>query len=118
MRRGLVGAILASIALCCVTETTAPYAHADAVAYLVTVTVRPGYDFASADDALAYAHFICDAVAQARAYPQIMSDVKADFQTADEYQASYLITQAVSELCPSSIWQLRNSAAGYRPPTP
>jgi hypothetical protein len=33
-----------------------------------------------------------------------------------DYQASYLITQAVNELCPALIWQLRNSATNYRPP--
>ncbi|MDX6296043.1 MAG: hypothetical protein QOH50_5355, partial [Kribbellaceae bacterium] len=31
-------------------------ANADALAYLVNVTVRPGYDFTSAEDALAYGH--------------------------------------------------------------
>jgi hypothetical protein len=30
-----------------------------------------------------------------------MGDVKADFQTADEFQASYLVSQAVNELCPA-----------------
>ena len=93
-------------------------ANADAVAYLVNVTVRPGYNFANADDALAYGHGICDKVDQGRTYAQIMGDVKADFNTSDEYQASYLITQAVNELCPASIWQLRNSAAHYQPPSP
>jgi Protein of unknown function (DUF732) len=90
-----------------------PSAHADAVAYLVNVTVRPGYHFANADDALAYGRSICDKVAQGRGYAQIMGEVKADFQTADEYQASYLISQAVNEPCPASIRQLRNSAAHY-----
>jgi hypothetical protein len=33
-----------------------PSAHADEVAYLVNVMVRPGYNFASAADALAYGH--------------------------------------------------------------
>ena len=88
-----------------------PSARGDAVAYLVNVTVRPGYHFANPDDALAYGHGICDKVAQGRGYGQITSAVKADFQTADDYQASYLITQAVNELCPASIWRLRNSAA-------
>jgi hypothetical protein len=49
-------------------------------------------------------------------YTQIMSEVKTDFATDDEYQASYLIAQAANELGPELIWQLRNSAAGYRPP--
>ncbi|MFZ1164177.1 MAG: DUF732 domain-containing protein [Mycobacterium sp.] len=94
----------------------APAGRADTVAYLVNVTVRPGYNFANADAALAYGHTICDKVAAGRGYPQIMADVKSDFSTSDEYQASYLITQAVNELCPAQIWALRNSAADYRPP--
>jgi hypothetical protein len=44
-----------------------------------------------------------------------VASVKADFNTPDEYHASYLIAQAADELCPALIWQLRNSAAGYRP---
>jgi hypothetical protein len=95
-----------------------PSARGDAVAYLVNATVRPGYHFANPDGALPYGQGICDTVAQGRGYAQIIGEVQADFQTADDYQASYLITQAVNELCPASIWQLRNSAAGYRRPTP
>jgi hypothetical protein len=93
-----------------------PCARADVVAYLVNVTVRPGYNFADADAALSYGHDICDKVSQGRSYGQVMGDVKADFNTSDEYQASYLISQAVNELCPALIWQLRNSGANYRPP--
>ena len=100
------------------TLASAPFVRADVVAYLVNVTVRPGYNFANADTALSYGHGICDKVSQSRSYAQVMGDVKADFNTSDEYQASYLISQAVNELCPALIWQLRNSAAGYRPPAP
>ncbi len=89
-------------------------ARADVTAYLVNVTVRPGYNFANADAALGYGHDLCDKVAQGRTYAQVMGDIKADFNTADEYQASYLLSQAVNELCPALIWQLRQSAAGYR----
>lgn len=111
------GAVLASaVALGGAALTTAPAVTADAVAYLVNVTVRPGYNFANADQALAYGHGICDKIAQGEGYAALMGDVKADFNTSDEYQASYLISQAAQELCPSLIWQLRNSAAGYRPP--
>jgi len=81
------------------------------VAYLVNVTVRPGYNFANADAALSYGHGICDKVSQGRTYAQVIGDIKADFNTADEYQASYLTSQAVNELCPALIWQLRKSAA-------
>jgi hypothetical protein len=107
----LVGALLFDVA----TTAAAPSARADVMAYLVNVTVRPGYNFANADAALSYGHSLCDKVSQGRRYPQLMGDVKADFNTADEYQASYLISQAVNELCPAQIWQLRNSAAHYRP---
>lgn len=96
---------------------TAP-AYADAVAYLVNVTVRPGYNFRNTDDALAYGNGICDKIGTGLTYSQIMREVRRDFDTSDEYQASYLITQAANELCPALIWQLRNSAAGYQPPAP
>ena len=70
----------------------------------------------NADAALSYGHGICDNVAAGRTYAQLMGDVKDDFSTSDEYQASYLTTQAVNELCPAMIWQLRNSAGHYQPP--
>jgi len=91
-----------------------PISSADAVAYLVNVTVKPGYNFANADHALSYGRGVCDKIAQGRPYAQLVGDIKADFNTGDEFQASYLITQAANELCPAQIWQLRNSAAGYR----
>lgn len=94
-----------------------PTAHADAVAYLFNVTVRPGYNFPNADAALSYGNGVCRKIADGRSYGDLIADVKADFRTTDEYQASYLITQAANELCPAMIWQLRNSAAGYRSPT-
>jgi hypothetical protein len=93
-------------------------AHADAVAYLVNVTVRPGYHFSSAEAAMAYGHATCDRVRKGESYAEVMAAVKNDFASPDEYQASYLITQAVNELCPALIWQLRTSAAGYRIPAP
>ena len=118
-RGNLAVAFLAWAGLCGVAAlASAPCVRADVVAYLVNVTVRPGYNLANADAALSYGHGICDKVSQSRSYAQVMGDVKADFNTSDEYQASYLISQAVNELCPALIWQLRNSAAGYRPPAP
>jgi len=92
-----------------------PSARADTVAYLVNVTVRPGYSFANADDAIRYGRRICDKVADGRSYGAVIGDLKADFNTSDDYQAAYLINQAVNELCPALIWQLRNSAVQYRP---
>jgi hypothetical protein len=94
----------------------APTARADVVAYLVNVHVRPGYGFPNADAALGYGYGVCDKLASGHGFPQIMADVRADFDTSDDYQASYLISQAVNELCPAQIWQLRNSAAHYQAP--
>jgi len=121
VRPGLIRGLLAAALLAfgaIGAVAAAPAGYADVVAYLVNVTVRPGYNFPNADAALAYGHGTCDKVAAGRGYPQIMGDVKSDFSTSDEYQASYLITQAVNELCPAQIWTLRTSAAGYRPPGP
>jgi Protein of unknown function (DUF732) len=93
-----------------------PCARADTVAYLVNVHVRPGYNFPDADAALSYGYGICDKVAAGRGFPEVMADVRADFNTSDDFQASYLISQAVNELCPAQIWPLRNSAAHYQSP--
>ena len=94
----------------------APCAHADVVAYLVNVHVRPGYNFPNADAAIGYGNNICDRVAAKMSYAQLVDEVKADFNSTDYYQGAYLINQAVNELCPAQIWQLRQSAAGYTLP--
>lgn len=96
----------------------APTAQADAVAYLVNVTVRPGYHFANADAALQYGHAICGKVAGSQGLPEITAAISADFGNSDDRHAMYLINQAVNELCPGQIWNLRRSAAGYRPGSP
>lgn len=90
-------------------------ANADSTAYLIEVTVRPGYHFPNAEAALGYGYQLCDRVSHGEDYAGLIGGVKADFQTGDEFQASYLIDKAVNELCPAQIWQLRQSAAHYRP---
>ncbi|OBK79322.1 DUF732 domain-containing protein [Mycobacterium sp. 1274761.0] len=112
MKRVLAAATLSVIAL-----AGAPSAHADQVAYLVNVTVRPGYNFPNADAALDYGFSVCDRVAAKVGYGQLVDEVKRDVGTSDYYQGAYLINQAVNELCPAQIWQLRQSAAGYTVPT-
>jgi uncharacterized protein DUF732 len=108
--------VLATLAVTTAALTvSAPPVRANVVAYLVNVTVRPGYNFANADDAIRYGRGICDKVAQGREFALIIADVKTDFRTVDEYQASYLISQAANELCPELIWELRASAAHHRP---
>ncbi|OBJ70681.1 DUF732 domain-containing protein [Mycobacterium sp. 1274756.6] len=91
-------------------------AKADETAYLIAVTVRPGYHFPNGDP-LAYGYEICEKAAGGRTYPDLMSDVRDDLNTTDEFQAMYLISQAANELCPAQIWSLRNSAVNYRPPS-
>ena len=112
-RRRIVVPVLAALLTVGGFAVPTPAASADAVAYLVNVTVRPGYNFANADQALAYGHGVCDKIAAGSPYPQLVGDIRNDFNTADEFQASYLITQSANELCPAQIWQLRKSAAGY-----
>lgn len=115
MCRNWSGGPVSGAVICAVSLLAAPTVCADPVAYLVNVTVRPGYNFADADEALAYGNGICDKIAAGRGYSELVGDVKADFATGDDYQGSYLIAQAANELCPALIWQLRNSAAHYRP---
>jgi hypothetical protein len=90
-------------------------AHADEVAYLVNVTARLPAGLRRRRGRPGLRARGLRKGAQGRTYADVMGEVKADFGTSDEYQASYLISQAVNELCPASIWQLRNSAAHYRP---
>jgi hypothetical protein len=112
--------ILASAAALCgaaaVALTGAPSVHADQVAYLVNVHVRPGYNFPNAEAALGYGYSICDRVEAKMGYAQLVDEVKRDFNTVDYYQGGYLINQAVNELCPAQIWQLRQAAGGYTLP--
>jgi hypothetical protein len=108
--------MLQAVGLAAAVLTASPHARADAVAYLINVTVRPGYNFANADDALAYGRGICDKIAAGQTYADVVDSAKSDFASPDEYQASYLVVQAVNELCPPLIWQLRNSAAENRSP--
>lgn len=91
----------------------APAGHADALGYLVNITVRPGYNFANADAAVAYGYGICDRVREGTPLASTIGTVKVDINTNDDYQALYLVNQAVDELCPELIWQLRRSAANY-----
>lgn len=112
--KSLVG-VLAVGLMSSAAMVAAPTANADAVAYLVNVHVRPGYNFPNADAAIGYGNSICARVESKMSYTELVNQVKADFHTTDYYQAGYLINQAVNELCPAQIWQLRQSAAGYTP---
>jgi Protein of unknown function (DUF732) len=104
----------ASVAL----AAAAPQARADEIAYLVNVTVRPGYNFANAQHALDYGRGVCAKIGAGVSYRALIGDIKRDFRTEDEYQASYLISQSAQELCPALVWQVRRSAGGYTPGSP
>jgi hypothetical protein len=98
--------------------TPAPRAQAvpaPEVEYVYDVVVRRHYGFPN-NDALSYGRGICDKVSQGESYEQVMGYVKSDVTPSDEFAANYLVSYAVSVLCPDLIWQLRNSAGGYRPP--
>ena len=118
-RRTSAGAlIVATIAVGGAAGTLAPQAHAKPapeVEFVYNVQVRRYYWFPN-NDAVGYGYGICDKVTAGEGYPQVMSDVKNDVTPNDEFAANYLVSYAVDILCPAQIWQLRNSAQGYRPP--
>lgn len=95
---------------------TASAAPAPEVEYTYDVAVRRHYNFPNNTDALVYGHGICDKVRRGDSYGQVMGDAKTDVTPNDEFAVNYLVSYAVNLLCPDLIWQLRNSAAGYRPP--
>ena len=111
-----ITAVAAALATAATALSLPAPANADSVAYLVNVHVRPGYNFPNAEAAIGYGNTICDRVAAKMSYSQLVDQVKADFHTTDYYQGAYLINQAVNELCPAQIWQLRQSAGGYTLP--
>ncbi|OCB21101.1 hypothetical protein A5674_03295 [Mycobacterium malmoense] len=101
-----------------VTLTPVPEAHAapaPEVEYTFDVVVRKHYNFPN-NDAIGYGYGICGKVSRGESYPQVMGDVKGEVAPNDEFSANYLVSYAVNLLCPEQIWQLRNSAGGYRPP--
>jgi Protein of unknown function (DUF732) len=91
-------------------------APAPEVEYVYDVMVRRHYNFSNPTEAVNYGHGICDKVSRGDSYAQVMGDVKNDIVPNDEFAANYLVSYAVNLLCPSLIWQLRNSAAHYQPP--
>ena len=117
-RTSVAALIVAAVAGGGAVGTLAPQAHAKPapeVEYVYNVQVRRYYYFPN-NDAIGYGYGICDKVTAGEGYPQVMGDVKNDVTPNDEFAANYLVSYAVDILCPAQIWQLRNSAQGYRPP--
>lgn len=110
--------LVAATAIGGAAQPLVPRAHAapdPRVEYLYDIAVRRQYTFPN-NDALGYGYQICDKVGAGAGYAQVMGDVKRDVTPNDEFAANYLVSYAVNLLCPAQIWQLRNSAAHYRPP--
>lgn len=113
-----IAAIAGAVALTSLAAMLPPQAHAvpaPEVEYMYNVSVRRHYGFPN-NDPIGYGHGICDKVSRGEGYGQVVGDVKNDVTPNDEFAANYLISYAVSILCPDLIWQLRNSAGGYLPP--
>ncbi|MDT5337432.1 MAG: hypothetical protein QOD90_2937 [Mycobacterium sp.] len=114
-RRSLIAVIVVGMAFGIVSQAPAHAVPGPEVEYTYDVMVRRHYDFPN-NDAIGYGYGICNKVTSGEGYPQVMGDVKNDVTPDDEFAANYLVSNAVGILCPAQIWQLRNSAAGYRPP--
>jgi hypothetical protein len=117
-RKSFAAAIVTACALGVVAQTLAPPASAvpgPEIEYVYDVMVRRHYDFPN-NDAIGYGFGICDKVTQGQSYAGVMGDVKRDVFPNDEFAADYVVSNAVGILCPTQIWQLRNSAPGYVPP--
>src|SRR6267154_2702690 len=77
---------LPALAMTCAAVLGSPPAHADTVAYLVNVTVRPGYNFANAADALSYGHTVCTDIGSGRSYADVIGQIKSHFNNPDDYR--------------------------------
>ncbi len=107
---GLMSGVVSAVGL-----AGPPTAHADELGYLVNIYQMRAFNFQDPGAAVTYGRTICDRVRGNVSYTDLVNQVKAEVQTPDYFLTGYLINQAVDELCPAQIWQLRESAAGYTP---
>jgi len=117
VRKVFAARAISVITLVATTVVLAPSASAvpaPEVEFTYNVVVRRHYNFPN-NDAIGYGYGICDKVGRGAPYATVMADVKVDITPNDEQSANYLVSNAVGILCPASIWQLRNSAAGHQP---
>lgn len=113
MRSPKLGLIACTASLLAIgAQTTAPQvARADALGFLINITLRPGYHFPSSDSALDYGYGICDKMRSGVPYKSLLAGIMTDQATDDDFQAAYLVNQAAEMLCPAEIWQLRQAAS-------
>ena len=88
-------------------------AQADSVGYLVSVTLRPGYNFPNADAALSHGYGLCDQIGSGVRYGQLVNH-QVGLRHRRRVPASYLISQP-----PRSCAPPRSGSYGSpRPVTP
>jgi hypothetical protein len=117
-RSGLLSAVFVAAFVGAFATTPMPHAQAvpaPEVEFLYDVSVRRQYGFPN-NDPIGYGHSICDRVRSGEGYAQLVGDVQGEVTPSDAAATNYLISYAVSVLCPELIWQLRQSATGYRLP--
>jgi Protein of unknown function (DUF732) len=116
LRIMLVALALSPICLGLVVAPQVGAVPAPEVEYVYNVIVRRHFNFPG-NDALGYGFGVCDKVTRGVAHADVMAAVKREVFPNDEQAAGFVVSNAVGILCPDQIWQLRSSAAGYRPPS-
>jgi hypothetical protein len=114
-RRATGALAIAATCLSIVSASPAAAVPGPEIEYVYNVIVRRHFNFPN-NDAIAYGYGVCDKIGRGTTYADVMADVKHDVEPNDEQAANYVVSYAVGVLCPAQLWELRNSAAGYRPP--
>jgi hypothetical protein len=114
-RHSAIGVVMIGVTTGLVCAPVAAAVPGPEVEYTYNVMVRRHFDFPG-NDAIGYGFGICDKVTGGQSYASVLADVKAEVKPSDEQAANFVVSNAVGILCPAQIWQLRNSAAAYRPP--
>jgi hypothetical protein len=94
--------------------TTAGRPPQGLIGYLLNVTIRPGYRFASPGGSRCSLGGHLPPHRKGQPYSRVVSEVKTDLGAADDYMASNVIAQAVQDIYPVLTWQLRGSGPALR----
>ena len=116
MRTGLKATIVSTLAGApwLVSLAIPAVASADQIGYIINVTLRPTYNFANAQAALDYGYGCADRINAKTSYTDTAADQGRLQHQRRAHGLAYLLSQAAQELA-AQTWQLRRSAAGYRP---
>jgi len=113
VQRSIGAAVLAALAFLAFAQPAAAK-PAPEIEFTYNVAFRRHYQFPN-NDAVGYGRTICDAMQRGDTYGVVVADVRNEITPNDEESVNYLVSNAVDILCPAQIWELRQSAAGYRP---